>query len=383
MNKRYLRLLILFVLGFGIQLSSLNAQDAKKSSDNKAQEQGSDQKSDGQSDKKDEKSAEKDKKADENKQNAQNSQAPAVAQTTEPQVQLSPWRGTSFMYRNDINVMSLDKSKDLTYNPNYSMQYMIAPRYWLGERLFLTTSLYIIQELTQPDDAKYKNELRWFDSSFLVGGILKRISFGPVNTTIIGSTGVRLPLSIYSRAQSLRFAIPVGLSINNSFSIFQFSYGLSTLFNNFKYTTGNLDAPTLNCTNIAYNCDQYSNTGMRNAKIQFGHSLNLNILPNDKLAFSISATIIHRILYDSVGTDMVNYTPQKPTNERFVISALMEVSYQLTDELQIAFNTWAFNPQLAPDSTYYFPFFNRFTALGLELRFSPTSLRALQKRLGG
>jgi hypothetical protein len=383
MNKLYLRLLILVALGFSFQLSSLNAQDANKSSDaNKAKEQGS-------TDKKEEKKADeksdvqaKEQPADKKDEKAT---APSVAQKApEPEVQLSPWRGTSFMYRNDVNIMSLDKSKDITYNPNYSMQYMIAPRYWLGERLFLTTSLYIVQELTQPDDAKYKNELRWFDSSFVVGGILKRLALGPVNTTIIGSTGVRLPLSIYSRAQSMRFGIPVGLSINNSFKMIQFGYSLGFLYNFFKYSTGNLDAPTIqNCINVAYNCDQFSNTGIRNPKMQFAHGLSLNILPNDKLAFSITATIIHRILHDAATTDQVNYTPQKPTDERFVISAMMEVSYQLTDELQIAFNTWAFNPQLAPDSTYYVPFFNRFTSLGLELRFSPTSLRALQKRLGG
>jgi hypothetical protein len=388
LNKQYLKCLILVAFGLCIQTTNLYAQDAKQANNAGAQteekkanaSQGEDQK------KAEEQKAEK-KAEDQSKQSNSASQAAPVANATqaaEPQVQLSPWRGTSFMYRHDVNVMSFDKSKDLTYNPNYSMQYMIAPRYWLGDRLFLSTSLYIVQELTQPDDAKYKNELRWFDSSLLIGGIIHRMNIGPVSTTLIGNTGIRLPLSIYSRAQSMRFGLPVGLSLNNSWKFLQFGYGFGYLLNFFKYTTSQTDAPTIqNCINVAYNCDQFSNTGIRNAKMQFTHSMFLNFIPNDKFAFSISATILHRMLHDSVGTEQVNYTPQTPTNSRYVISAMMEVSYQVNDLLQIAVNTWAFNPQLAPDSTYYFPFFNRFTSIGLEFRFSPTSLRALQKRLGG
>lgn len=388
MNKQYLKCLILVAFGLCIQTTNLYAQDAKQA--NTAGAQTEDKKvnaSKGEDQKKAEEQKAEKKAEDQSKQSNSASQAAPVANATqaaEPQVELSPWRGTSFMYRHDVNVMSFDKSKDITYNPNYSMQYMIAPRYWLTERMFLTTSLYIVQEFTQPDDTKYKNELRWFDSSFVVGGVLHRTSFGPVNTTLMGNTGIRLPLSIYSRAQSMRFGIPIGLTLNNSWNIFQFGYGLGYLMNFFKYSTSQTDAPTIqNCINVAYNCDQYSNTGVRNARMQFAHNIFLNIVPNDKLAFSITATILHRMLFDSVGTDQVNYTPQKPVDARYVISAMMEVSYQVNDLLQIALNTWAFNPQLAPDSTYYFPFFNRFTSIGLEFRFSPTSLRALQKRLGG
>jgi hypothetical protein len=388
LNKRYLKCLILVAFGLCIQTTNLYAQDAKQA--NSASPQAQEKKAE---DQKAEDAKAEDKKAEDKKAENNATQSNSAAQTApvanatqaaEPEVQLSPWRGTSFMYRHDVNVMSFDKSKDITYNPNYSMQYMIAPRYWLGDRFFLSTSLYIVQELTQPDDAKYKNELRWFDSSLLIGGILHRMDIGPIKTTLIGNTGIRLPLSIYSRAQSMRFGLPVGLSLNNSWKILQFGYGFGYLLNFYKYTTSQTDAPTIqNCVNIAYNCDQFSNTGIRNAKMQFTHSMFLNIIPNDKFAFSISATILQRILHDSVGTDQVNYTPQKAQDSRYVISAMLEASYQVNDLLQIAVNTWAFNPQLAPDSTYYFPFFNRFTSIGIEFRFSPTSLRALQKRLGG
>ena len=123
--------------GLCIQTTNLYAQDAKQANNAGAQteekkanaSQGEDQK------KAEEQKAEK-KAEDQSKQSNSASQAAPVANATqaaEPQVELSPWRGTSFMYRHDVNVMSFDKSKDLTYNPNYSMQYMIAPRYWLTE----------------------------------------------------------------------------------------------------------------------------------------------------------------------------------------------------------------------------------------------------------
>jgi hypothetical protein len=55
-----------------------------------------------------------------------------------------------------------------------------------------------------------------------------------------------------------------------------------------------------------------------------------------------------------------------------------EVDVQPTQWLVVAFMMNTFNPQLAPNSTYYRPFFNRNTSFMIDLRFTLGVFRVAQ-----
>jgi hypothetical protein len=121
------------------------------------------------------------------------------------------------------------------------------------------------------------------------------------------------------------------------------------------------------------------NTGVRNAPWVISHTVSLNYFPKSWLFLSASATLIESYLFNrGVDDSSISYVAQEPANKRYLMSYSAEVDVQPTQWLVVAFMMNTFNPQLAPNSTYYRPFFNRNTSFMIDLRFTLGVFRVAQ-----
>lgn len=298
--------------------------------------------------------------------------------TAYAELTVNDFRGSSLTYSNMLSLNSLDQAAEPTYNPYYDMLLTLAPRYWFLPRTFVSASLSIDRELTEPDDTTYKDETRLSDLNLRVGSILHSWDFG---LTTFGAIGATLPTSLASQARTTQVATNGLIALTQGLGkMGSLSYAFGLTHTAFEYTTGELETPRISsCAGSAVGCDPFLNTGVRNAPWRTVHNLSLNLFPKPWLFVSASAGVITSYLYPALNNDpRVSNVPQEPTNKRVAMSYGLEVDLQPKQWLilALAFNT--FNPQLAPDSTNYAPFFNRFTVVSFDVRFTLGVFRVAQ-----
>ena len=291
---------------------------------------------------------------------------------------VNDFKGSSLTYSNAVSLNSLDKGAEQDYNPYYGMLMTLAPRYWFLPRSFVSARLSLDKELTEPDDTTYKGETRLSDLTLGVGSILHTWDFG---LTTFGSVSARLPTSLASQARTMQTVLGGLIALTQALGSFgSMSYVFGVNYNAFKYTTGELETPRIgSCAGASVGCDPFLNTGVRNAPWNTNHSVSLNVFPASWLFVSASVAWLTSYLYPASAQDeRVSVIPQEPTNRRHAMSYGLEVDLQPKQWLILALALNTFNPQLAPDSTYYRPFLNRFSTLSLDLRFTLGVFRVAQ-----
>jgi len=291
---------------------------------------------------------------------------------------VNDFKGSSFVYSNTMSLTSLDQGSEMTYNPYYGMQFTVAPRYWFLDRSFVSARVTFDKELTEPDDTTYKGETRIGDLNLGLGSILHTWGFG---LTTFGALSVQLPTSLASQARTMKAGTRATVAFNQALGgIGSIGYNFSAGRSFFSYTTGELESPRVSgCASSTVGCDPFLNTGVRNAPWQLIHGLSVNLFPLSWLFVSASTSWIESYLFPIKSVDpLVTYTPQDPTNKRVAMSYGLEVDLQPQQWLIIALMLNTFNPQLAPNSTYYQPFINRFTVAQVDLRFTLGVFRVAQ-----
>ena len=103
------------------------------------------------------------------------------------------------------------------------------------------------------------------------------------------------------------------------------------------------------------------------------HALFAASNPLPWLSLSGSVAMIQRHLYPEVDDARVSFQPQAPSADRHIVSYALEVAAQPHSTFEVALQANTFNPQLRPGGGYYAPFFNRFTALAVQLRYRPAN----------
>ena len=137
----------------------------------------------------------------------------------------------------------------------------------------------------------------------------------------------------------------------------------------YRYSTSQTESPLISGCSGGGDCSRFSNTGIRNARFSLANRLDLSV---DFLAWlGIELTAIHRMafLYAIQADDpRVSYVPQQPTGDRQFVEFEGNVRVRPMKSLEVALGVSTLSPILAPDSTFYTPFVNRYTMGFVEVR---------------
>ena len=105
------------------------------------------------------------------------------------------------------------------------------------------------------------------------------------------------------------------------------------------------------------------------------NSLGLALYVTDKVGARISCAFRHWFLYDIEQSDpRISYTPQKESDVVYQMMYQGEIFGHVGKAWVIALGFLTENDQLAKDATYEAPFFNRYTALYLDVRLDAAGL---------
>jgi len=285
----------------------------------------------------------------------------------------SPIRGSTLTYRNVGSTISLYKDSELTYNPYYAMELGFSPRWWFTKHLYVRADVEFSRELTNADDSTQSGEVWWSDALGRIGASriltipVAGISFSPAVTVIA-------PTSKISQARTRILGVRPELTVSRTFDLLSgitLSYAVqgTRYFN--KYTTSERDLPLIpGCSSSLGGCDEYLNTGARNAKWRLTNLAALSVDFFDWLGVSASAGVVVDYLYPREQDDeRVSFVPQEPAEERYVMLYDVELYGRPMPSLGLAVGASTLNPQLAPDSSKEEVFFNRYTTVYFDLTF--------------
>ncbi|TNF29906.1 MAG: hypothetical protein EP329_14645 [Deltaproteobacteria bacterium] len=295
----------------------------------------------------------------------------------------SPFRGSAINYRNSATAISFDESAELTYNPTWAMSLSLAPRYYFSDMFYAMASIDFTRELTNDDMSTYKGET-WIGDLRLRAGATRFLTIPVLDINISGTLDFVFPTSKWSASRTMLFAIQPGLRLSHHFDLLaglDIGYGINLRKNFNRYTTGETDSPYIAaCAGSVSGCDSFYNDGLRNVSWRISDSFDVTLSFADWVSVSASFGFIHSFLYDGVTDDTVNYTPVEPTDVRTALFYDVGATFIPLSYLWVTVGASTFNPQQAPDSSNYAPFFNRFTSLYLDLRLDVADLIATATR---
>jgi len=293
-----------------------------------------------------------------------------------------PFRGSTFSWYQSLGIRGLDPGADLTWNPLYSWLFRFQPRYYFTDKFSLRLKVDLGVELTNADDTTYYREPRWGDTWLdAVWGPLYRIP--GVGVDVTPSLRLEFPTSKARRARSLYLGLTPGLALTRSFKFGSMSLDLAYSFLYTKsfnqYTTVQYDSPTIaNCSAAGGDCGQFLHTGSRNPSHEFWNILGVDWGITKKLRLSLMVAFYNNLVYDLTpaaaplaggGTIPVG-TDGNDVSHRAAVWYMGELTYEIHPTISVGLGFSTFNPQLAEDSTYRRPFFNRFTEIMLTTTLS-------------
>jgi hypothetical protein len=296
----------------------------------------------------------------------------STSATAEPPARKAPWRGSMLTLRNEVSLLTFDKGAELTYNPYDALTFEVRPRWWFGDVFYAALDFSLTRELTAADDTTRSGET-WLGDLAVGGGAARFWTIPWVGVDLTADARVLAPTSKLSQARTLLVGLRGSLMLSRHFPLLEGLDVTYMLIGNkgfHRYSTSELDAPLIGgCSGDASECDRFRNTGYRNAGFRLTNGLNvsLDVLP----WLGAEATAMHLVdyLYPMNPADpRVSLVPQEPANDRQYLWFEGEVRFKPMKSLGIGVGVSTFAPLLAPDSTIYTPFVNRYTMAYVELR---------------
>jgi hypothetical protein len=296
----------------------------------------------------------------------------------------SPWRGSSITYRNAVTALTFKKDADLTYNPYYEMSWAFHPQWWVGDVFNASLDFAISRELTESDETTYDDEAMMSDITLTLAAS-KFVTIPVLKIGVSAKVALIGPTSKAAHAKTMLFGIKPGLSLSRSFDVLaginlNYSFGISKYF--YEATTAQYaESAISNCGATAGGCEEYQNTGYRNASWGLSNGFGLSIAFIEQLSLDLSFGMSHAFLYeqsddvdntwtDSTGEEydqMSEWDPGNDTNIRYAMTYGLGLTVTPIQALAISLGADTGNPQLKADATYERPFFNRNTVVYLDL----------------
>lgn len=312
-----------------------------------------------------------------------------------------PFRNTRLVYENIFNAYQLNRGSELSYNPYYAMSLSIQPRWYFTDALSARLRLDVETELTNADDTTDYHETRVSDLNLdLVYDPIVEI---PVAGITVGA-GFRFgfPTSPESQAATRYLGLGPELRLARVFPVLD---GLLLAYN-FRYQKYLNRYTTLQRETNPYGCtreEPYCEHGQAGDYARSHGFFNTITLSLDFLRgiwrpmnFSVMVSFMNYLTYEPTDTtvtisggqevrvptdpDSLTYAPTDPVTHQAAIWYVFELGLEITDYLAVALGASTLSPQLAPDSSYRTPFFNRYTNLYVDLTLDVERLVSVFRR---
>jgi hypothetical protein len=309
--------------------------------------------------------------------------APATAPAGEADIALAAdqerpasahWRGSEFVYDNEVGLNGLDRSNDLTWNPYWAMSWSFKPRYWFDDVWNVRARLDLSREITEADDRTYSGET-WVHDLLLTADASSFYTIPVLDISLSADLALTIPTSKVSQARTLALGLGPGVRLSRSFDLGvagSLILGYHVRFTSFlnRYTTAELETPLIpGCERSDAGCDEFLNTGERNVQWRVQHGLDVAWIPLDWLSLAVGFEHLVSWLYDIDKDDpRISLQPEDDIDRRYASMFYVEATFDPWPPIEIGLGYGTISPQLAPDSTYYNPFYNRYTTMYLDLR---------------
>lgn len=292
------------------------------------------------------------------------------------------WRNSTITYENVVSALSFSEGADLSYNPYYAQSISFRPRYYLRDDLSLRGRLDLEIELTTSDETNHAREWVVSDLFFDVSYTPTWMKIPVLDVMVNPSLRLAFPTSIASRGRSMMMTLGPGVAMRREIPLlkgrFLKSVGVAYAFRATKYlheyTTAQLDSAGI-CSSLLTDPDKPAcqTSGKRNVSWRLSNTFEVRLTIMDKLTFTADVMLFNDMIYgldgETVGLNDGTEVPleESRVNHRGSTWAIFDLSYDLLDWLWLSLGVSTYYPHLAPNSSYYSPFLNRYTAFYLDV----------------
>ncbi|MCC6746666.1 MAG: hypothetical protein IT371_03345 [Deltaproteobacteria bacterium] len=304
---------------------------------------------------------------------------PQISEVAAPSEKKPFYRGSAFVYSNSLSAVSLSKAAEPQFNPYYSQRFSFQPRFYPTDDLSFRARFDVEIELTKSDTTDYARQ--WVISDLLFDAVYepKWMKIPLLDIKVTPSIRLSAPTSLVSQGRSLILGFTPGVNLKRGFDLrkgtwlkkIELMYGLRVAKNFHRYAQASVDSDRFGCVGVDRPECQHS--GLRNVNWRFTNMFSALLHVHPKLSFTASFSVMNDLLYglpeQTVPTNggVVVTLPASEVNHKAALWAVFDVSYEVMSWLSLSLGASTYHPQLAPDSSYYTPFFNRHTTFYFDM----------------
>ena len=284
---------------------------------------------------------------------------------------LNRWAGSALSLTNTVSTLSFDRSAEPFYNPTNTVSLNSRLQWSWTRNICTSVALGMSREVTQPDARTHVDDI-WL-TDLTIGLCLLRWRIPAVDTTLSVDFISFLPTSPLSQGASLYYGGQAQFGLSHTFRVSgqpTINYGVGLRVNAHEFTTRQRESPSIAACNGS-ECAELSHTGSRNAQYQQTHSVSVRLQPLRWWSIGASVSVFLSHLYDLTDVDRPLTDGRADVSTRYAMNYGLSTTFILSRAVAASLGVSTFNPQLAPDSHHYAPFFNRFTQVSIGLRLTP------------
>jgi hypothetical protein len=200
-----------------------------------------------------------------------------------------------------------------------------------------------------------------------------------VDIAVSADLALQVPTSKVSQARTLALGIGPGVRLSRSFNLLSglsVGYSIRAMPRIHQSTTAELETPLIpGCSASSGGCDAYLHSGLRNAQFRLQQLFYVSARMLDWLSVSVTYGLWIDWLYPiDIEDPRISAETIEPQNRRYASVWEVEVLFSPMKALKIGVGTSTLGPQLAPDSSYYNPFYNRYTTIFVDLHLDVAGL---------
>lgn len=292
----------------------------------------------------------------------------------------SVFRGSSLSYRHTATTRTFDRSYENTWNPYYAQTVVLSPVVWLGDDLNLSANALFTREFTQADSTTEEDETLMGDLS-ISASAPRLIHIEAASLSMGLGLTVLSPTSKSSQARTMMTAVAPRASLSWRAKVLSgLSVSLSTRMTRYfhEFTTSGRESPLVgSCSATTAGCGAFLNTGLRNTQWRLTHGLTVSLGLTEWLSVAVSQALSTDWLYSLEAGVLPSLSPQENQDQRYGSAFDVSLGVEAARGLDLRLGMSTAGPQLAPDSSYYNPFYNRYSAIYLDLVYDLDEVVAL------